>query len=460
MGRGARSAAGGGPRGFGVQAGAERGEQRSGLGEALVVFGRVVGVGDDAAAGAEPDPARRELEGADRDVELEARDRGAVADRAGVDLARRRLQLVDDLEGAHLRGAGDRAGREGRPDQVAVGGAGAERAADRGDEVPDPRVRLGAEQAGHGDAAGDADPAEVVAYQVDDHHVLRAVLRRALQGGPLRFGLVTVGLVAGRRALDGLGLDAAAGAAQEQLGRKARHRAARHGEERRVRGRQGGRRLAERVERVAAEAGLRAQADVGLEDVPLPDVLDRRADRRPVPRRGRDQPEVAALEIAGVRGRFRGPPRQILEPLLHGLAISAQRLEEPLPRRPVPAQHMVVPAEPPRGQPPRAGRRQRLARGAVPQVADPPAAERRVRAGTRVRRAGAGSAPSRTSSSGPLALLRISRGRDPTMSQPPAHAPNSATGCGSARTRRSTCAGVRSQLSGLRTRRMSGMRRR
>ena len=47
--------------------------------------------------------ARRELEGADGDVELEAGDRGAVADRAGVGLAGGQFELVDDLERADLR---------------------------------------------------------------------------------------------------------------------------------------------------------------------------------------------------------------------------------------------------------------------------------------------------------------------------------------------------------------------
>ena len=400
-----------------------------------------------------------ELEGADRDVELEARHRAAVADRAGVDLARRRLQLVDDLERAHLRGAGDRAGREGRPDQVAVGGAGAERAADRGDQVPDPRVRLGAEQAGHGDAAGDADPAEVVAHQVDDHHVLGAILRRALQGGSLRFGLVAVGLVAGAVPL--MGLDSTRLPARRRnssgKGSPPRH---------------------------PARSGTRRTGAPGRP----PPGRTRRAGRRGSrpPRAGRcwpgrcpparctrpsGGPPPGAPQGTGPAGSRRSGSRRGQETVPRP-AVTDPRTVAPWPRHQCTAPRRTTPPSPgpcaAHGRTSRtttraaaaAGRRQRLARGAVPQVADPPAAERRVRAGTRIRQRRADSAPSRTSSSGPLALLCTSRGRDPTMSQPPAHAPNSATGCGSARTRRSTCTGVRSQLSGLRTRRMSGMRRR
>src|SRR5262249_18893357 len=50
--------------------------------------------------------------------------------------------------------------------------------------------------------------------------------------------------------------------------------------------------------------------------------------------------------------------------------------EEPLPRRRTGAKHVVVIAEPPRRQPTVTAARQRLARGAVSQVADPPATER------------------------------------------------------------------------------------
>ncbi len=66
-------------------------------------------------------------------------------------------------------------------------------------------VRFDRAECRDGDGAGAADLAEVVADQVDDHHVLRPVLVPQVLGHP-----------AG--ALDGAGLDGAPGAAQEQFG--------------------------------------------------------------------------------------------------------------------------------------------------------------------------------------------------------------------------------------------------
>src|SRR5579864_8633882 len=105
-------------RRFLAERGAEGADQRGGLEQALAVLRVRIGVRGDTAAAAEPDPVVMELEGADGDVELEPGDRAAVSDRAGVDLPGRCLQLTDDLQGADLRGAGDRSRRERRADQL------------------------------------------------------------------------------------------------------------------------------------------------------------------------------------------------------------------------------------------------------------------------------------------------------------------------------------------------------
>ena len=91
---------------------ADRGEQRRGLRRRLARLLLPIGVGDDAAAGAEPDARAADLEGADRDAQLEARERAREADRAGVGLAAGRLELRDHVERGQLRRARDRAGRE------------------------------------------------------------------------------------------------------------------------------------------------------------------------------------------------------------------------------------------------------------------------------------------------------------------------------------------------------------
>ena len=353
-------------------------------------------------------------------------DRGAVADGAGVGLAGGQFELVDDLERADLRRTGDRAGREGGADQVVVGDAVAEGPLDGRDQVPHAGVGLGVEQVGDPDRAREADPAEVVADQVHDHHVLGPVLGRPLELGQLRGRLRRIA-VAPRGALDRLGRDRVAGPAQEQLGRERGHGGARYPGRRRRRARRsadgggrpgrcraGGRRnggdadegrvgrlqflrrLAEGVERVARELGLRPQADVGLEDIALADVLHRPRDRLPVAGRPRGQPERPERVVTAPRrlGRAGG---QVGEAAFERrrAGVRPQRLEEPLPRRPVPHQHVVVPAEPPRGQPARPGRGERLAARAVAQVPDPAAAEGAVlprpgAAGRRRPRAGPG----------------------------------------------------------------------
>ena len=55
--------------------------------------------------------------------------RAGEADRAGVDLAAGGLELGDDVQRLDLGRAGDRAGREGRAQQVGVAVPGGERGA-------------------------------------------------------------------------------------------------------------------------------------------------------------------------------------------------------------------------------------------------------------------------------------------------------------------------------------------
>ena len=74
--------------------------------------------------------------------------------------------------------AGQRAGREGGGEHVVGGrGPGASSPDDGGDQVHDVAVPLDAHEVDDLDGARHADPAEVVAGQVDEHHVLGALLR-------------------------------------------------------------------------------------------------------------------------------------------------------------------------------------------------------------------------------------------------------------------------------------------
>ena len=121
-------------------------------------------------------------------------------------------------------------GRERRAQQVAVADAVAQRARDLGDEVPDAGVRLGARRAaGARRVPVRADAPEVVAHQVDDHHVLGAVLRRgrerargAVLGGSRRVPLI--GARDARRGRGGAGTARARGSRARPTGRRSTRR--------------------------------------------------------------------------------------------------------------------------------------------------------------------------------------------------------------------------------------------
>ena len=87
------------------------------------------------------------------------------------------------------------------------------------DEVPHARVLLRPAQLGNRHAAVAANASEIVAHEIDDHHVLRPVLGRTEEAAAARLGAA----VALRRALDGRAEHHDAPAPQEELRREARH---------------------------------------------------------------------------------------------------------------------------------------------------------------------------------------------------------------------------------------------
>ena len=105
-----------------------------------------------------------------------------------------------------LRCAGDRRGRKRRAHERAEPDVGAESAAHGAHEVVEARVRLHRAQLRYRDRARRADPAEVVAGEVDDHHVLGVVLGA-------RRGAVTRSTAG---ALDRAGLDVDAAVARRK----------------------------------------------------------------------------------------------------------------------------------------------------------------------------------------------------------------------------------------------------
>ena len=139
-------------------------------------------------------------------------------------------------------------------------------AGDGGDEVVDLGERLEAEHFGDLDAAELAHLAEVVAEQVGDHDELGDFL-----GGGLEFvsgAAVLVGIGKPRAgALDGAGLDAAAGNFQEGLGRRTEDFAA---VELEVGGHRRGRGVAQRFvegEEIAGDGGGERLGEICLIDV-------------------------------------------------------------------------------------------------------------------------------------------------------------------------------------------------
>ena len=99
-------------------------------------------VGDDAGAGLHVGHAVLDDHRADADAGVEVAAVAEVADGAGVGAAAHRLELVDDLHGAHLGGAAHGAGGERRLERVGRVVALRQRAAHRRDHVDDVRVEL------------------------------------------------------------------------------------------------------------------------------------------------------------------------------------------------------------------------------------------------------------------------------------------------------------------------------
>ena len=111
--------------------------------QALLVLVRRIGVGGDAAARLEIGDAVAQDERADRDARVELTLlREHIADGAGVDAPPVTFELGDDLHRAHLRRAGDGAGREARAQQLEGRAALAQLTDDLRHEMRDVRVPL------------------------------------------------------------------------------------------------------------------------------------------------------------------------------------------------------------------------------------------------------------------------------------------------------------------------------
>src|ERR1035438_8604985 len=184
----------------------------------VLVFGD--GVGDDAGAGLDVALLAIHVQGADGDAGIQIAGKIRIENRAAVDTAARGLQLLDDLHGADLGRAGERAGGEAGAEGVNGGEFGPEAAFERADQVHDVGVTLDEHQVLHLHAAIFGDAADVVAAEVDQHDVLGDFFFIRAQVG---FEPAVFHLVSGARAGagDGTVFDVAAMHADQQLGRTA-----------------------------------------------------------------------------------------------------------------------------------------------------------------------------------------------------------------------------------------------
>ncbi len=283
----------------------DRGLHRRELAKALLVLGRGVGVGDDAGARLEVgDPVTH-----DRRPEGDARVHGAVRERvqdgAAVRPAPEALELGDQLHGSDLRSPAHRAGGEARAEDVEGRHAVADLADHLRDEVRDVREPLDLHAARDVHRPGTAHAREVVAPEVDEHHVLGPVLLRREQ--PLDVSLGRLG-----RARDRAEARAPVLARDQPLGRRADERDPGELEEEEIRRRVDAAKRPVDVERRCRGRALGPLGRDALEHVAGDDVPLDRADHLLVARRARGS-AGAGRRCRGSRGargcRRRAVPR-------------------------------------------------------------------------------------------------------------------------------------------------------
>src|SRR5207237_4684515 len=186
---------------------AERSAERGGLEPGLGELALGIRVGHDPAARVVAYRAAGHDRRPDGEAELEVAARIEEAERAGVRTARPGLELADDLHGTHLGSARDRAARERGAQEIRQADLEAQPARNRRHEVVHRRMALDHRVTLDGNRTHLAHAPEVVALEVDDHHVLGALLRVAEElRGERR--VVARAVATRARALDGPRLDA------------------------------------------------------------------------------------------------------------------------------------------------------------------------------------------------------------------------------------------------------------
>src|SRR5581483_8932914 len=204
----------------------------------------------------------------------------------------------------------DGAGREARAEELERRHSVEKLAGDLGDEMRDVGVALGLHEALDADGAGEADAREVVAAEVDEHRVLRPVLRGGEQLG-------FVAAARPDRPGDRVELGAAAAALDDRLRRAADEGYVVELEEEEIRRRVDPPQRAVELDGGGARRPRCALRDDDLEDVAHADVLLRPLDAADVLVPGRLALQRASYAVAARHLRLR--PGQ-------GVSVSAQEL--------------------------------------------------------------------------------------------------------------------------------------
>ena len=182
-------------RRFELARGVERPNHRARLVDRFVEFGGGIGIRDHAAARLNVYAIVLDQQRAQRDRSIGVAGVAEIADRAGIDAAPHRFELVDNFHRADFRRARDRALRKGRGKCIEGVASVAQLAGDIRHDVHHVLVALDHHQLGDVDRADFSDAADIVAPEVDQHDVLGALLRIG-EEFLLEFAILVLGLAA------------------------------------------------------------------------------------------------------------------------------------------------------------------------------------------------------------------------------------------------------------------------
>ena len=150
------------------------------------------GTANQAGTGAKPHLAARNPGASNKDIEIHVAVTIEVAERASIRATTFVLEFGDDLHAAHFRAAGDRAARKHGGDYLPGRDVVAQLAAYVGHDVVHVRLAFHGHQFIDANAARTTHATQVVALQVDQHHVFGTFLRMANQFPDSR-GIVVAG---------------------------------------------------------------------------------------------------------------------------------------------------------------------------------------------------------------------------------------------------------------------------